>query len=98
MGGASGSAIVGALLAARFNAGLHAAGMTTNVDLGMLRRGAEGMGFGPAGLDQACDALISGFQLAFAVCAALMVIALVIAAGMRDVELRSSQPPNPAGH
>ncbi|MGI4940810.1 MAG: MDR family MFS transporter [Janthinobacterium lividum] len=96
MGGAFGSTLVGSLLAARFAAGLHAAGLPGNVDLGSLRAGA-GV-FGPA-LDQARDALTSGFQLSFGVCAVVMLVAVVVAAGMQDVQLRSgAAAPRDIGH
>ncbi|GAC1345730.1 MAG: MDR family MFS transporter [Acetobacteraceae bacterium] len=88
MGGAFGSTIVGSLLAARFNAGLLAAGLPA-VDLGALRGGATAT----AGLGQARAALASGFQLAFGVCLLLLLVAVVIAAGMKDLQLRSGTAP-----
>ncbi|MBC7799080.1 MAG: MFS transporter [Gemmatimonadaceae bacterium] len=88
MGGAFGSTIVGALLVSQFNVGLQAAGMP-DVDLGALRRGADGLG-GLGNLQSARDALTSGFKLAFAVCAVLLSVAIVIAVGMRDLQLRST--------
>ncbi len=96
MGGAFGSTVVGTLLAIRFNAGLHAAGMTGSVDLGALRGGAQGLG--GLGLSQARAALGSGFALGFAVCAALLAAALVIALGMRDLPLRSGETVKDLGH
>ena len=97
MGGAFGSTIVGALLIARFNAGLHAAGIKGDIDLGALRGGAEGMAnVGSLGL--ARTALVGGFQLSFAVCAVLLVVAVVIAAGMRDLQLRSADALREVGH
>ncbi len=97
MGGAFGSTIVGALLVARFNAGLHAAGFVGSIDLGSLRGGAEGMAdVGSLGL--ARTALVGGFQLSFAVCAVLLGVAVVIAAGMRDLQLRSADTPQEIGH
>ncbi|MGI4955915.1 MAG: MFS transporter, partial [Janthinobacterium lividum] len=96
MGGAFGSTLVGSLLAARFAAGLRAAGLPGDVDLGSLRAGAGVLG--PA-LDQARDALTSGFELSFGVCAAVMLVAAVIAAGMQDVQLRSgAAAPRDLGH
>ena len=92
MGGAFGSTIVGALLVVRFNAGLHNAGFVGNIDLGALRGGADGMtDVGSLGL--ARTALAGGFQLSFAVCAVLLGVAVVIAAGMRDLQLRSARRP-----
>jgi EmrB/QacA subfamily drug resistance transporter len=97
MGGAFGSTIVGSLLVARFNAGLHAAGIKGDIDLGALRGGAEGMG-DLGSLSTARTALAGGFQLSFAVCAALLGVAVVIAAGMRDLQLRSAETPREVGH
>lgn len=97
MGGAFGSTVVGSLLVARFNAGLHAAGIANNVDLGALRGGADGMAdLGSLGL--ARTALVGGFQLSFAVCAVLLGVAVVIGAGMRDVQLRSADMPRDLAH
>ncbi len=97
MGGAFGSTIVGSLLVARFNAGLHAAGIVNSVDLGALRGGAEGMAdLGSLGL--ARTALVGGFQLSFAVCAVLLGVAVVIGAGMRDLQLRSASAPQDLAH
>ena len=84
MGGAFGSTIVGSLLVAKFNDGLLQAGLPS-VDLGTLR------GAGAAsGLDPARATLADGFQLAFAVCFALLAVAVGIAAIMKDLPLRSS--------
>ena len=97
MGGAFGSTVVGSLLVARFNAGLHAAGFTNSVDLGALRGGAEGVAdLGTLG--QARTALVGGFQLSFTVCAVLLAIAVAVAAGMRDLQLRSADAPRDVGH
>lgn len=96
MGGAFGSTLVGSLLVARFSAGLHAAGMA-DIDLGSLRHGAEG-GAGLGNLGLAREALSSGFQLTFLVCAALLAVAMVIAAGMQDLQLRSSDTPQDLSH
>ena len=96
MGGAFGSTLVGSLLAVRFAAGLRAAGLPDSVDLGSLRAGAGGLG---AGLERARDALTSGFELSFGVCAAIMLAAAVVAAGMQDVQLRSGPAaPRDIGH
>ena len=100
LGGAFGSTLVGSLLAMRFAAGLRAAGLPGDVDLGSLRTGAGELGGGLAGgLERARDALASGFELSFAACAAVMVVAAVIALGMADVPLRSGTAvPRDAGH
>jgi EmrB/QacA subfamily drug resistance transporter len=88
MGGAFGSTIVGSVLASEFNAGLREAGLPS-VDLGALRGGGAAM----AELGPARAALASGFQLAFVVCLALLLVAVVIAAGMKDLQLRSGAAP-----
>src|SRR4051812_9176358 len=88
MGGAFGSTIVGSVLIATFNGGLARAGLPS-VDLGSLRGGGAAM----AGLGQARAALSSGFQLAFGVCLALLLVAVVIALGMKDLQLRSTVAP-----
>ena len=89
MGGAFGSTIVGSVLTAQFNDGLAAAGLPP-VDLGALR----GDGVAASGLAQARAALASGFQLSFGVCFALLLVAFLIAASMRDLQLRSGVVPS----
>jgi len=97
MGGAFGSTIVGSLLVARFNVGLHTAGIESDIDLGALRGGAEGT-IDLDSLGTARSALAGGFQASFAVCAVLLGVAVVIAAGMRDLQLRSADTPRDIGH
>ena len=98
MGGAFGSTVVGALLAIRFAAGLHEAGITQDVDLGSLRGAGLGS-LGPAAVTTAKAALTSGFHVGYATCAALLLVALIIAVGMKDLPLRSNtQPPKDLGH
>ena len=93
MGGAFGSTIVGALLAARFNDGLAAAGLPA-IDLGALRGSGSAAQF-----VEARAALASGFTLAFGVCFALLCVATLIAAVMKDLPLRSGTPArNEIGH
>ena len=66
------------------------------MDLGSLRGGAGALG--PA-LDRARAALTSGFGLSFGVCAAVMLAAVIVAAGMQDVQLRSgAAAPRDIGH
>ncbi len=89
MGGAFGSTIVGSVLAATFNDGLQKAGLPA-VDLGALRGGGPAV----AGLSPARAALAAGFQLSFAVCLVLTLVAVVIAAGMKDLQLRSGVAPS----
>ncbi len=88
MGGAFGSTVAGSLLTMRFNAGLLAAGLPA-IDLGALR-GPAGAG---AHVAQARAALGAGFQLAFGACFCLLLVAIVIAAGMKDLQLRSGAAP-----
>ncbi|MGI4955756.1 MAG: MDR family MFS transporter [Janthinobacterium lividum] len=100
MGGAFGSTVVGALLAVTFNAGLRAAGVEGEVDLGALRGGVEGLGqLGALGLDGARLALSTGFHWGFGVCVVVLGVALLVALGLRDVTLRSSADlPKDLGH
>lgn len=88
MGGAFGSTIVGSVLVAQFNAGLAVSGLPPT-DLGALRGGAA-----ISSLNQARAALADGFQLAFAVCLALLAVAVLIALVMRDLPLRSAAAPS----
>lgn len=88
MGGAFGSTIVGAVLTSRFNAGLAQVGLPP-VDLGALR--GDGAA---ASLGQARAALASGFQLSFGVCLVLLLVAVSIAAWMKDLPLRSGAAPS----
>ena len=100
MGAAFGSTLVGALLASQFASGLAKRGVTEIIDLSALR-GHEGttLSLSPATMAMAQDALVGGFHLAFAVCAGLSVVALIVCAGMRDLPLQSAAPaPAPAGH
>ena len=53
-------------------------------------RGGAGVG---AHLAQARAALGAGFQLAFGACLFLLLVAVAIAAGMRDIQLRSGAAP-----
>jgi EmrB/QacA subfamily drug resistance transporter len=99
MGGAFGSTVVGTVLAMRFNAGLQAAGVTAPVDLGSLRGGSALDSLGGAAMEVARAALGAGFRLGYGVCAGLLLIALLIALGMRDLPLKSSAAvPKELGH
>ena len=99
MGGAFGSTLVGALLVMQFGAGLHAAGVVGEVDLGALRGGSGLAQLGALGLAGARRALSSGFQLGFGVCFLVLSGALIIALGMRDLPLRSAgELPKDMGH
>ena len=90
MGGAFGSTVVGALLASGFAAHLTAIGVTAHIDLGEVRQGATAMAGVPAAmLPLVHVALADAFRLAFLACAIVMAVAVVIAAGMRDLPLRS---------
>ena len=90
MGGAVGSTMVGALLTSRFQGGLAAAGLASHLELSSLR----GQGAGALGLDQhgwavARAALAGGFNLAFAACGVLAMVALLVVWRMPDRPLRS---------
>ena len=97
MGGAFGSTVTGALLAARFNAGLRRAGLG-EVDLGALQGGGAAASLGSATLRVARHALVSGFHAAFLACAGATAVALALAAVTRDVPLRSAEIPRELGH
>jgi MFS family permease len=92
MGAALGSTLVGTLLAARFAAGLRAAGGNPGIDLGALR-GQEGTGVTlPAALHEtAMAALANGFHMAFLACAGLAAVGLIACLGLRDLPLQSSE-------
>lgn len=92
MGGAFGASLTGALLATRFAAGLHAAGLAP-LDLGSLRGVAAGLS--DATRLTARAALASGFEVSFLVCAGLLGVAALVCAGLRDVTLRSAVTPAP---
>lgn len=100
MGGAFGSTVVGTVLAMRFAAGLRAAGVTQAVDLGSLRGGSSALeGLGAAATTVARAALASGFRLGYGICAGLLMVAFVIALGIRDTPLRSgAAAPKDIGH
>ncbi len=89
MGGAFGATIVGSVLTSQFNAGLAEAGLPP-VDLGALRSG----GAATSALAGARTALASGFGLAFGVCLALLLVAVLIAVSMQDEQLRSGTAPS----
>ena len=90
MGGAFGSTLVGALLTLRFARELGRHGIVRAIDMGLLRESAAGRG----GLDEATrraaqDAVLSAFHFDFAVCAGLLVLAVLVGATMRDLPLRT---------
>jgi EmrB/QacA subfamily drug resistance transporter len=91
MGGAFGSTMVGALLASGFASRLAASGITAHIDLGEVREHATGLpGVDAAQLPLVHVALAGAFHLAFLACAIAMAGALVVALGLRDLPLRSS--------
>ncbi|HEY4253639.1 MAG TPA: MDR family MFS transporter [Roseomonas sp.] len=104
MGGAFGSTLVGALLASGFATRLVEIGITAHIDLGEVRQhGGALAGVAPSMMPQVQASLAGAFHLAFLACAVAMIAALVVAAGMRDLPLRSASanepPPEPAmGH
>lgn len=90
MGGAFGSTLVGALLAARFASRMLRLGVSRPIDLSALRgHHAAAMGLDPATRALAQQALESGFHLAFLACAAMLALGLAICLGLRDTVLKS---------
>jgi EmrB/QacA subfamily drug resistance transporter len=90
MGGAFGSTVVGALLAARFAAALAAHGITRRIDLGAVRGGGEAFDGLDAGARAAAQAgLVGAFHVAFGFCAVALLLALGAAWRLRDARLRS---------
>ncbi len=97
MGGAFGSTMVGALLASGFASHLAAIGVTAHIDLGEVRQGGGSLAGVPAAMmPQVHVALADAFHLAFMACAVVMALAVVIAAGMRDLPLRSGASQEPS--
>ena len=99
MGGAFGSTLVGAVLIGRFAERLAALHVTTPINLGDMHGAAALAGLDPATRMVAQAALGNAFDLDFAVCAVLMVLAVILAGCARDVPLKSSEAtPAPVGH
>ncbi len=101
MGGAFGSTLAGALLANRFAHALGQRGITVALDLSEIRgHGGAMSGFSPAMQDAIHDALTSGFHLAFAACGVVMIVALLVTLGLRDLPLRTTaiEEPQALGH
>ena len=98
MEGAFGSTATGSVLALSFAAGLQSAGLQSAgvagvPDLGAMRPGSPALGTLGAAAGAAQDALAAAFQSSFLLCAAVIALAAAIAAGARDVPLRSSEVP-----
>ncbi len=87
MGGAMGAAVTGAVLAGRFAGSIARAGLPP-IDLGTLRGTAATLT--PPVRAVARTALAGGFELSFAVCAGLLVVAAIVCVGLRDLTLRGS--------
>ncbi|MBV9736283.1 MAG: MFS transporter [Acidisphaera sp.] len=98
MGGAFGSTLVGALLTARFSAGLAAMHVSASINLGDMHGGSTLGQLAPAVRQAARAALGAGFALDFSVCAALLALAFGVAWGARDLPLQSSEAPAAVGH
>jgi MFS family permease len=89
MGGAFGSTIVGAVLAAQFATGLARLGVTAGVDMAALRgRGSVLPGYSSATMQLVHSALQSAFRIDFLLCAGLMLAGLVAGLCVQDVQLR----------
>lgn len=94
VGGAFGSTVAGSLLTLRFRQSEHAAHLRHTIDFGALSQGAHALdGLSARAHDAIRHGLASGFALAYLVTAALLVIAVLIVAGLRDLALRSSAKP-----
>ena len=104
LGGAFGSTLVGALLTGVFATRLAASGYPGDADLGALKPGGALAVLGPAALHAGRVALSAGFSMAFGACLLLFVVALVVAAGLRDIPLRTvagsapAEEPGTLGH
>ncbi len=103
MGGAFGSTLVGALLTGVFAARVTASGYPAGADLGSLKPGGSLYVLGTAAETAGRLALSVGFSMAFGACLLLFVVGIIIAAGLRDIPLRTvsgSAPEEPAalGH
>ena len=100
LGGAFGSTMVGALLTGVFAARLAAEHLPGGSDLGALKPGGPLAALGPAALAAGRHALSAGFSMAFLASLGMFVVALIIAAGLRDIPLRTvsgSAPEETAG-
>jgi hypothetical protein len=89
MGGAFGSTLVGALLTGTFAASMAGAGFPGVTDLSALQPGGALAGIGAAGHAAGLSALTAGFHLAFGATFALFLVAVGVAAGLRDLPLRT---------
>jgi MFS family permease len=101
MGGAFGSTLVGAVLAVRFGHELAKRGITQAMDMGALRESsASHLALDEQTRQIAHNAVVAAFHFDFGVCAALMVIAVLAAASLRDLPLRtiSASSAQPVGH
>jgi hypothetical protein len=104
LGGALGSTIVGALLTGTYSARLVLAGFPQAADdLGAIKPGGMLAALGPAAQSAGLSALSLGFNHAFQVLLSLMVVAALVAIGLRDLPLRTvsaGAPEEPAalGH
>ncbi|MBN8872069.1 MAG: MFS transporter [Rhodospirillales bacterium] len=96
MGGAFGSTLVGAILAAGFASELARLGITAHIELGEVRQhGGALAGITPAMMPQVQVALADAFHWAFLACAIAMAVAVVVALGMRDLPLRTASAHEP---
>ena len=96
MGGAFGSTLVGAILAAGFASELARLGITAHIELGEVRQhGGALAGITPAMMPQVQVALADAFHWAFLACAIAMAVAVAVALGMRDLPLRTASAHEP---
>ena len=96
MGGAFGATLVGALLTGAYSTSLARHGFADVTDLSAIKPGGTLANAGPTAISAGLHALTNGFTLAFAVCGALTALAIGVAAGMRDIPLRSASASSPA--
>jgi MFS family permease len=97
MGGAFGSTLVGAVLAARSAAVLAGMGLSTRIDLADLRGHGSELAHLPAAARAGLQAGLAGaFDLAFLGCALLMAVAGLVVLRMRDLPLRTTAAAAPA--
>ena len=94
IGGAFGSTVAGSLLTLRFRQSEHAAHLRHAIDFGALSQGTHALdGLSAHAHDAIRHGLAAGFTLAYLVTAILLVVALLVITGLRDIALQSSAKP-----
>ena len=90
MGSAFGTTMVGALLTLAFAATLAGQGYSGMTDLSVVKPGGALFAMGPAAQSAGIAAIVAGFRLAFGACAVMTLVAVMVAAGLRDIPLRAA--------